>query len=552
MATEVQSGRTETYALSLKPAGYLNVLIPPDATVLSAKVLGAPSTIAWKYLGVFTLRSYQFAQIGVDDYTPHWPRSSQTAPLSVMIQVSRNTRQYAAASADQLSDTVIKRLSQSSVSGTALPGLSFGNVERANEWRGSPILPVNKIQSYQLTQSNVGYVIITSGNLQSLLSNYVNWKQTQGMLPFLITMETIMAVYAGDTVQSRTMEFLKDAYNTWHMEYVLFVGGKDTVPPIKYQRTSLEVSGQMLDLTTDYYYATLEQPTNSYTQTHYRALDICEPGAVCVTTLNTEYPVDFPDFILGRLPSDNPTEIANMLAKTISYEQNQNPGDWVKNSLLVAGAVSGTTSWPVSSWEQYARGPRTQLRYPQNLTVNALVQAINLGVGSVILYTHGDESEWWLGGQETLGYDNVGLLSNTRLPVIFTEGCFTGKWDTSRSVAVKLLAMQNTGAVAIISGMWYGPQGLEVYYSAYNDYPDYVPNSNYNIGKAFFYLTSLDGVIEYMNVLGDPSLVLAISRYPLINAHEFRNVVSILPVVVASAMFQRGYTLTSTRISSIL
>ena len=63
--------------------------------------------------------------------------------------------------------------------------------------------------------------------------------------------------------------------------------------------------------------------------------------------------------------------------------------------------------------------------------------------------------------------------------------------------------------------MSYTPYGLEVYLSAYNYYPtdrpDYLPNADYHMGKAFFYFTSLDGVVEYMNILGDPSLIIPVS-----------------------------------------
>jgi hypothetical protein len=72
----------------------------------------------------------------------------------------------------------------------------------------------------------------------------------------------------------------------------------------------------------------------------------------------------------------------------------------------------------------------------------------------------------------------------------------------------------------LISGTWYTPYGLEVYMSTYNIYPrpnnrDYLPNADYNIGKAFYYFTSLDGVVEYMNILGDPSLVIPVNYVPV-------------------------------------
>jgi hypothetical protein len=502
-----QSG-IETYTLSLPSAGYLNVLIPPDATVLSAELLGAQSGITWKYHGTFGLRCYQFAQIGVEI-----SEGVQVTYLNVRIQVNRNTKTYIAAGADPLSDQIIERLSRNPTSGYTLPGLSFSNIEHSKEWRGYSIMPVMKVQNYQLPLSRINYVIITSEQLQTLLAPFMILKHRQGVEPFLMTTQTISTVYAGDRAQSRTLEFLKDAYNTWHMEYVLIVGGKSTLAPIEYQRMYNpdwpRGTGFMEGRTTDYYYSTLEQPSNSYTQTKYLIPDTkyLEPA--------THYPVDFPDFMLGRFPSDDASDIKNMIDKTTAYEQEENPGEWTRNKLLVSGEGLSQSQ----DWLQFTKGPRVHLSYPQNLTLNSLVDSINKGTGSVTLMAHADPHGWVLGGGQRFDYNNVNLLSNTKLPVIFTEGCHSGKGDASQSVAARLLALPNKGAVAIVSGMSYTPYGLEVYLSAYNYYPQYrqdsLPNADYQIGKAFYYFTSLDGVCEYMNILGDPSLILATSRYDL-------------------------------------
>jgi hypothetical protein len=75
------------------------------------------------------------------------------------------------------------------------------------------------------------------------------------------------------------------------------------------------------------------------------------------------------------------------------------------------------------------------------------------------------------------------------------------------------------GAVAIVAGSSFSPYGIEVYFSAYNYEMSLpvnqwrLPNADYNVGKAFYYFVSLNGVVEYMDLLGDPSLVLATSRY---------------------------------------
>ena len=107
-------------------------------------------------------------------------------------------------------------------------------------------------------------MIVTSQVLQPLVTSFSQWKASQGIQSFVMTTQAIDRTYVGDSAQSKTLEFLKDAYNTWHMQYVLIVGGENTLPPIGFQRM---FQGKMEQITSDDYYMTLEQPTNSYTQT---------------------------------------------------------------------------------------------------------------------------------------------------------------------------------------------------------------------------------------------------------------------------------------------
>jgi hypothetical protein len=191
LAPPVHGQAAETYDVSLNgPAGYLNILIPPDAVVASAAVVGATAGISWKFHGVFALRDYQFAQIGVD-----WFKTATI--LNVMVQVKRNAGPFLAAGADSLSDRIVERIPSSTVTGYTLPLLSFGNIGKAKEWRGYPILPVNKVQSYSLPISSVDYVIISGETLKPLPDGLVGWKQTQGLSPFLMTIETIDSMYVG-------------------------------------------------------------------------------------------------------------------------------------------------------------------------------------------------------------------------------------------------------------------------------------------------------------------------------------------------------------------
>ena len=61
-----------------------------------------------------------------------------------------------------------------------------------------------------------------------------------------------------------------------------------------------------------------------------------------------------------------------------------------------------------------------------------------------------------------------------------------------------------------------------------------LPNADYNIGKAFFYFTALNGITEYMNILGDPSLVIPAQINPI---PEFGSYMFPVVAVVLSLTF---------------
>jgi hypothetical protein len=522
----------ETYTVSVQlatnPIGYINILIPPDASVASTQLLGSSgieNLRDFRFQGTFNLRCYRFAQMS---FAGDLRGASQS--ITVQIQVNRNSVSYQPAHADPVSDAIMERLMSLPVTGQfGNGGLSFGNLERAADWRGYPLLSVNKNGGYQLPQSNVKYVVITSSQTESSLNAFLDWKRIQGLEPFVMTTQTIDSTYVGESLQSKTKEFLKDAFNSWHMEYVLIVGGASTLPPISYQEGPTPTGMEWENRTTDYYHMTLEQSADTYSRDW--------------STMDARYPLDFPDFILGRLPSDDLTELGNMIRKAMSYEQDDNPGEWVRTNLLVAG--ENAPGGPTAEWATYTAKdrPRMSLVSPGtlgetsgNLTLQALVDAFNQGVGSVSMNAHASPYGWVLGGSEWLDYGTVDRLSNARLPVVFSEGCHSGKWDAPQSVAVKMLGKSIGGAVAIVAGSSYSPYGVEVYLSAYNYEMSLpvnqwrLPDADYHVGRAFFYFVALNGVVDHMNLLGDPSLVLATSRYDKPVTATIRGTVSALNV----------------------
>lgn len=500
---------------AISSGGYINVLIPPDASVLSVELIGTGGKINLtdlSYRGVFNLRCYKFAQI-----TAEFDNYDSSAIINFRVQVTRNTVEYVSCTNDSLADEIMDRVKSCPYSSSVLPHLAYLNLENAEQWRGYPILPVEKNPAYQLPPQNVDYLVVISSERESLIGNLLDWKQASGLDTYVMSIQTIDEMYTGDSIQSKTREFLRDAFNAWQMEYVLIVGNAGTLPPVDYTVYNSLGLGNDDNRTTDYYYATLEQPEDTFSY-----------------NWSAKPCTDFPDFILGRFPFDDSQQISNMVEKTLDYEQNLSPGEWVRTNLHVIGEGS---AWGRGYLLNDDR-PNPILCYADevrnitegNLTLQSLVNYVKEGVGSLYLACHASATGWYLGGDESLSVDTCEQLFTSKLPVIFTIGCHSGKFDSgvagSKSVAVSLLAKSDGGAVAIVSGTSYTPYGDGVYISAYNSWENSpiegwrIPNANYDVGKAFYYYCALNPHISKMILLGDPSLVLATAKYDLGAAGE--------------------------------
>ncbi|MCW4009083.1 MAG: C25 family cysteine peptidase [Candidatus Bathyarchaeota archaeon] len=484
----------------------LNVLIPPDASVTSFMLSGfseGMKNVTLTYSGTYSLRCYRFAQAALTfNGNPDYFHMT----INVDVKVRRNAVQYSPCTSDELADAIMQRLNSLPLAGYTTPGIAFGNLQNCDGWKGYPILPVNKTQAYQLPDQQVDYLIVASQDMFEPLYPLMVLKSQQGLSTFFVSIQDVDSTYEGNSTQLRTIEFLRDAFNHWHMKYVLLVGNTASVPPIAY--TAHELSGDQIvdhEQTGDYYYSLLEQAPENFS-----------------FSLPNKASFDFPDFILGRFPFDDAMQVGNLVNKTIAYEQETDPGEWVRTNAMAAG--EGWYPNHAIKWDRHTCDlrPKIILGNPGNLSIQSLADVINTGVGSLSMIIHGTAYLLEINSTQHFMYSDVTLLNNTRLPVIFAAVCYGGKFDYGangeQSLAVQLLARDAGGSVAIVSGTSPSPYALQVYYSTYNynngDGQSWLPAANYSIGKALFFFDALN-IVEAMILLGDPALVMATAKYDL-------------------------------------
>jgi len=209
-ATSIVKGQNslETYTLTLPTAGYLDIFIPPDSAVQNVTVQSGPAK--WSYLGTFSMRSHRFAEIGINIFRNDVPSS-----INVALTVQRNAVAFVPVNSDPLADAVVEQAKQAPnhVVGLITPLNSFGNLDRVDDWQGYPLLNVSRAMPYSLPSTVVNLLIITSSEIYSSTPNlrsFLAYKQAQGFATFVMDVQTIATHYAGNSIQDKTIEFLKD------------------------------------------------------------------------------------------------------------------------------------------------------------------------------------------------------------------------------------------------------------------------------------------------------------------------------------------------------
>jgi len=179
-----------------------------------------------------------------------------------------------------------------------------------------------------------------------------------------------------------------------------------------------------------------------------------------------------PDIPLGLFFADNETELANIVNKTISYENyfRNYPNEYYAH----AGSNEAVPPWPVDFNEDILTEMQTRyfnsggynftLATANDSTPNDAwtdINMINSGIRYMIYHGHGNINKWSFG----LGTEGLTQLNNTVYPVIFSFACLTGSFsgnaggETGDCFAQKITSSEH-GAVAYLGAYNISGRGM--------------------------------------------------------------------------------------------
>ncbi len=323
----------------------------------------------------------------------------------------------------------------------------------------------------QHTNNTYDLVIIAPTAFKNILQPLIDFKNSKGLNTTIKTVEEILAQYPGADPPEQIKYFIKDAYDTWGIHYVLLFGGlkshlyaqdKDTPSagwtdwwvPVRYVNIPQDDDEGCLS---DLYYGCLYNSTNGFDSWDsnndgiYAAWNA--PGAETDT-------FDLaPEVSVGRLPVTTQREARHMVTKIITYE-NTSPEEkpWYNTFIGIAGKTfSYYQGRPDGEYlcdltYNYTKQANPDLTLTSVYTTNRnttgfvpttkdIQTALSQGAGFVDFQGHGNPLVWdtiwfdgeypqdWCGGISV--YNFLKFSNKERLPIVVVGGCHNGMYNVS-------------------------------------------------------------------------------------------------------------------------
>jgi len=281
-------------------------------------------------------------------------------------------------------------------------------------------------------------VIIAPLEFSNELQPLIDHKNSYGVDTILKTTETIYSEYDGYDQAEEIKYFIKNAIESWGIDYVLLVGSIDKLP---IRTTYASPWGE--DLLCDLYYADIYNSTGGFCS--WDGNSNGRYGEVYQDHHQT-YDIDgvdlFPDVNIGRLACVDKNEVSIVADKIINYETSTNGKSWFNNIVYCGGDTfpghNGNEGEEINQIiEQIMTGFVPTELWTSTNTFNfwKLNQAVNNGAGFVDysghgfadgLGTHPPNSNSW---KMYYSYNLVGLSNINKLPIVFFDACLTAKLD---------------------------------------------------------------------------------------------------------------------------
>jgi len=308
------------------------------------------------------------------------------------------------------------------------------------------------------------YLIVTGDAWAGYVADLQEFETSRGYKTGVFLRSWIVANYTGTDDAARIREFIKDAYQTWGIDYVLLVGDARDTNGIPHRGFYANGYGTIdSDIPADMYYGCLDGTWNTDGDANWG-----EPGE---DDLYFEVGV-------GRACGDSQTEIQNFIVKTMRYQEDPIIGEC--DEALMAGELLWSDPTYGDDYKEEIRlgssaHGYTTVGFPAGIQVGMLYDRQGTWTGAQLIA----EMESGLNIVNHLGHCNVTYsmrLYNSDIPsfdndglvhsynFVYSQGCYCGSidnrndggsYETSDCFAEQFTC-DDDGAVAVVMNSRYG------------------------------------------------------------------------------------------------
>lgn len=277
------------------------------------------------------------------------------------------------------------------------------------------------------------YVAVVHPEFREALQPLVDYRRAQGLRVTVANVQDVYDTFSGGMIDPAAIrDYLHYARDNWPgpaPRFLLLVGD-----------ASYDYQGFLPDSTPNYV------PTYLL-QTHFVGETASDNWFVSLDDAD-----DRPDMAVGRIPAQTAQQVADVVAKTLAYEQDPQAAEWAGRALFVADDKQ--TNFQEISDDLAANFlPDTyqveKIYLGQVEDPNAAVmQSMAEGVGVVTYVGHGSMNVW--AQEKIMRTEDAVVLKNQVLPFMMTMTCLVGYFHHPQAVSMgeELLFNPRGGVVA--------------------------------------------------------------------------------------------------------
>ncbi|MDX9856978.1 MAG: C25 family cysteine peptidase [candidate division Zixibacteria bacterium] len=362
-------------------------------------------------------------------------------------------------------------------------------------------------------------LIITNEEMKPAFEHYSEWKSLFGIPADIVTVEYIQTSYAGDSLQVKIRECLRDYHNNHQSDWAILGGDIDIIPHMIVNSLRAHPAG-------DTYYTNLDGDWNANGNDLFG-----EPPGYGD---QTDYE---PDIFVARIPCVDSTQAATVIRKLVEYQSCPADTNYQNEVLLMGTRVIVS----IDKSEDFYHPVETEYfldtlipHLPANLNRTRLFEEasqtvkteLSAGYGLIVnnsqaqwagnFLTHWTTTPWHRDAIE-FPFMADSMMNTGKYSVFFNSTCLNNCLSSTAAIGRHFMLNPNGGGVAYI-----GSSNLDWLAASYPDFcydmMDLMFEDGYEIGKAFALakaaLTPSDAWLDnyrrfayhaYM-LLGDPQL----------------------------------------------